>query len=150
MKKIALIFSYLLISCNTKTDKKIEQIRSSSKDVSFDIENVDTLDSGPNNVKLFKYSNKAYENKENRYVEVIYVIGDSLFDGDVKKVEQFDRGGVSDVRTYQDTLRINTFANKGDKFITIVVYDEIRIPVTKDSVNVKSVTNLFGYKTFIK
>lgn len=150
MKKIALIFSYLIISCTTEKDKKIEQRAVDSKNISFDIENVDTLDSGSNNVKLFKYSNKDYENKENRFVEVIYVIGDSLFDGDVKKIEKFDRGGVSDVRTYQDTLHINTFENKGDKFITIVVYDEIRIPVTKDSVNVKSVTNLFGYKTFIK
>lgn len=146
MKKIVIILFYVFISCNSEKKAKPE----GSEEVKFTIENIDTLDSKSLNNKLFKYFNKENENKENRFVEVFYVIEDTMFEGELNDIKKYHYGGVTNVKTTQDTLTIDTFNLKGKKFLTVIVYDEIQLPVGNDSTNVKSTINLFGYNTYIK
>ena len=104
------------------------------------------------NRKKIQYSNQSYEVFDKRYIEVLYVISNSKFNGDMENLEKFTYGGLKNVRNI-DTLEIHTFEEKGDKVITFLIYDEIQIPSktnSKDSIRLKSVTSTFFQKIYIK
>jgi len=147
MKKIILLISFLTLitGCKKKDTKKVSS-------PNFIIENIDTIMSTEINRKKIQYSNQSYEVFDKRYIEVLYVISNSKFNGDMENLEKFTYGGLKNVRSI-DTLEIHTLEEKGDKIITFLIYDEIQIPSktnSKDSIRLKSVTSTFFQKIYIK
>ncbi len=145
LRNFLLLFLFLSMSC---TKKEVVY----QNPISFDIEPVDTLKSNEINRKEIQYSNLDYQNNGQRYIEVLYVISDSKFNGNMDSLDNYTHGGLKYVKEV-DTLEIQTFKERGNKIITFVVYDEIQLPSqsnSKDSVRIQSVTSTFFQKTYIK
>lgn len=132
----------VLISCKEKKTNPIL----------FNIQTVDTLESEIVNRKKIQYYNQDYEDYAKRYIEILYIISDSKFNGNMDSLENYTYGGLKYFKQ-NDTLDIKTFDEKGNKIITFMIYDEIQIPSktnSKDSVRIQNVTSVFTKKTYIK
>lgn len=140
---LMLLIPIYLISCKKENHDEIK------KDVAFDVFFMDTLRSDHVNKIKFEYKNKDFDDNPNRYFEVYYTIQDSTFMGDLTDLEKYKFGMLQNAKNI-DTLEIDTFNEKGNKYITFFVYDEVKTPVTKDSINLRYDLTKFTVKTFIK
>lgn len=147
MKKILILCTCSLFSCTSK--EKEVPITSKSKFKDFRIEAIDTLRANSINTRKFEYENKEFESYKKRFIEVFYIINDSMFNGELQEIEKYDFGYTTNAKVY-DTLAIHPFRHKGNKILTFVVYDEVQIPVSKDSTNVKYVISKYTYKTYVQ
>lgn len=147
MRKILIICTCSLFSCTLK--EKEVSIRSESKLKDFRIEAIDTLKANSINTRNFKYVNKEFDSYEKRFIEVFYIINDSMFNGELQEIEKYDFGYTTNAKK-SDTLAIHPFKHKGNKILTFVIYDEVQIPVSKDSTNVKYVISKYTYKTYVQ
>ena len=137
--------SLFLIMC--KND--IKNPKEVNNEADFVVYHMDTLNSDEINKIKFKYTNNEFDSYTNRYLDVYYIIQDSLFDGNLRDLERYQYGLLEDASKV-DTLDIGVFQEEGDKYVTFFVYDEVQIPVSKDSINLKYVVTKFGSRTFIK
>lgn len=127
----------------------IQERKEGEKDLDFIVYHMDTLKSDKINKVLFEYKNREFESYSKRYLDIYYIIQDSLFNGELMDLEKYQFGILEDAGKI-DTLDIDVFQEKGDKYVTFFVYDEIQVPVSKDSINLKYVVTKFASKTFIK
>lgn len=137
------IFSFIM--CKKDVKNREEEII----DLDFIVYHMDTLKSDKINKILFEYKNREFEVYSKRYLDVYYTVQDSFFSGELMDLEKYQFGVLEDAGKI-DTLNIDVFQKKGDKYVTFFVYDEVQIPVSKDSINLKYVVTKFVSKTFIK
>lgn len=142
---IIFICSFFFLMC--KND--IQNNEGANNEADFVVYHMDTLSFDEINKIKFKYTNKEFESYPKRYLDIYYIIQDSLFDGKLEDLEKYQFGLLEDAGKF-DTLDIGVFHEKGDKYVTFFVYDEVQIPVSKDSINLKYVVTKFGARTFIK
>lgn len=148
MKKIIIMICIIFVACNRTENKNInESIK--SEDFDFTVFHADTLKSDILNKIKYEFVNKEFDEYPNRYLDVYYIIKDSIFNGNIKDLEGFEYGVLTNAKK-KDTLYINSFKEKGRKIITFFIYDEVEIPVNKDSVRVLYNIHKFGSPTFIK
>lgn len=139
------IISILFIMCKRDTQKEKEH----QKDVDFIVYHMDTLNSDKLNKIKFEYTNREYESYSKRYLDIYYTIQDSFFEGELMDLEKYQFGQLEDAKK-TGILDIDVFNERGEKYVTFFVYDEVQIPISKDSINLKYTVTKFGSKTFIK
>lgn len=142
---VILIISLLFIMCKKDT----QQGKEDKNDVDFVVYHMDTLNSDKLNKIKFEYTNSEFEGYSKRYLDIYYIIQDSLFKGELMELEKYQFGLLEDAKK-TGIINIETFHEKGNKYVTFFVYDEVQVPVSKDSVDLKYVVTKFGSKTFIK
>lgn len=148
MKKIIIIICIVFVGCNkndSKNNSKIKKI----DEPDFIIFHADTIKSGELNKVKYEFVNKEFDKYPNRYLDVYYIIKDSIFNGTIKDLDGFEYGVLTNAKQ-KDTLYINSFKERGKKIITFFIYDEVEIPVNKDSVRILYNIHKFGSPTYIK
>lgn len=135
--------SLIFISCK-KVNKAVE-----GNEIKFVIYNADTLRAGKKNKINYDYTNTEFDTCQNRYLDIYYILNDSVFDGELMDLERFDFGLIEDVKL-KGEIDIESPNLKKDVFITFFVYDEIQVPISEDSLNMKYVVTKFVSKTHLK
>lgn len=135
--------SLILISC--KKENNITE----NNEIKFVIYNADTLSAGGENKINYIYTNTEFDTYQNRYLDIYYILNDSIFDGELMDLERFDFGLIEDVKL-EGEIEIKAPNIKKDVFITFFVYDEIQVPISKDSLNMKYVVSKFISKAHLR
>jgi|SRR5690606_38505317 len=158
MKKLIILSIFLFVPCKKETQiKKEKEIQTEEViEVGFVASQIntplDTLKSDLLNRVKFKYRNTEFEKyPKGRYIAVYYVIQDSFYKPieNINDLEKYKYGVLSNAKQ-TDTIVIDTFKEKEDKIVTFVVYDEILVPVGRDSANIRTLISNYGYEIFIK
>lgn len=149
--KIVLVAIFLLtVSCQKKENMKPDQIIKKGPPELVITSISDTLNSDTDNKVIYEYNSefKDFTINQERFIKLYYVIQDSEYKGRIEDLRNYKYDSFKDMNTV-DTLRLRTFGEKGEKYITFIFLDLIEKP-QGDSAKLEYIETKFVHKTFIK